>query len=158
MSDVANNDHIERYYAMVSRIIGVILGLTIYMAVAMAFLPYFRFIAIQAFGFRRERSGTAVTSVGEEVTLVELSAMPSDYIVDGYIDLSAMDEGDEVELIEYIDGKVFNSEVLSGRQPQPIFRVPSRYFAQRMSYRFAVRQNKGTPKTVGYAFIVRTLV
>jgi hypothetical protein len=104
--------------------------------------------------------GTAtMASLNTEVTVVEVTAQGDDYIVEGYIDLSAMQVGDALEIREYIavDGTnyaVYAYAILSGPQDQPVVRFSKKTLQAVMKYKVTVKQSAGTPRSLPYGFII----
>jgi len=93
-----------------------------------------------------------------ETTVVELGPESDDYIVEGYIDLRELSEGDTVRVCEYIavDGStysVFICQEFSGPLSEPVIRFHSKTLLASMKYRVTITQTGGTLRTFYYAFI-----
>jgi hypothetical protein len=107
--------------------------------------------------------GTAhPSSLGEEVTLVSVSPQRDEYMVEGYVDLGNMENGDEVLIIEYIavDGtnlRKFNSVTFNDRQDAPIIRIHTKTLDRTFKYKVTLTQTKGVIRDYPYAFIIEVL-
>jgi hypothetical protein len=113
---------------------------------------------------RKLRHAGTVTlqALNAETAVVDVPAQPDDYIVEGYVDASALEPGDSITIREYIavDGKnlrAFNTVVLDGPTPEPVIRFHTKTLLSHMSYRIAITQTAGTPKGFPYAFIVELM-
>jgi len=105
------------------------------------------------------RGTVTVPSLNAETTVVEAGPQADDYIIEGYIDLSAMQAGDALEIREYIavDGTnyaVYAYATLSGPQDQPVVRFTKKTLQAAMKYKVTVKQAAGTPRSFPYGFIV----
>jgi hypothetical protein len=104
-----------------------------------------------------------ITNVGQETTVVDIPPQNDDYIVEGYIDLSSLRQGDVLVVTEYmaLDGanyRPFASYSFEGPLSAPIYRFHTKTLYKAMGYRVAVRLVSGTtPKPVPYAFILEVL-
>jgi len=102
------------------------------------------------------------SALNTETDVVSISAQTDDYIVEGYIDLSAMQDGDTIVVTEYIsvDGqnyRVFLQATFNGAQAQPILRFHSKMLYKNMLYKVTINQTAGTVRTIPYAFILQVL-
>lgn len=100
----------------------------------------------------------SITMDGTEQTLVEVTTARS---VDGYLDLSPMQNGDEIVIRLYgkikSDGeyRLYDDAKIAGAQPKPLFyihRRPTRY-----GWKITIQQTAGTYRTFDYQFVL-TLV
>ena len=107
--------------------------------------------------------GTVTPSdLNVETTVVEVSGLGVPFIVEGYIDLSQLQEGDVVEVREYIsvDGtnyRLFLKSSFSGVQESPIIRFHSKTFTDDMKYKVTIIQTQGAIRSFPYRFIVEKL-
>ena len=97
-----------------------------------------------------------------ETTVVDVGAQSDDYIVEGYIDLSRLDKGDEVIVREYtaVDGvnlHKFLEVGFVGPVNEPIVRFHAKTFLSFTLYRVTITQVSGTPRSFPYAFILEVL-
>ncbi len=104
-----------------------------------------------------------ITNVGQEVAIVDIPAQTNDYLVEGYIDLSTLQQDDVLIVTEYmsVDGanlRPFAQYSFSGPLLVPIYRFHTKTLYKSMLYRVTVRLVEGSvPKTIPYAFIVEVL-
>ncbi|MFZ8808660.1 MAG: hypothetical protein ACO2PN_11225 [Pyrobaculum sp.] len=104
-----------------------------------------------------------VSQLDQEVTVVDIPGNEDDYMVEGYVDLSSLQQDDVLIVTEYmsVDGanlKPFAQYSFSGPLPAPIYRFHTKTLYRSMTYRVTVRLVTGSvPKTVPYAFIVEVL-
>jgi len=106
----------------------------------------------------RIRNTAKPTALGEEVVLIECPDQEEDYIIEGYIDLSQMLEGDEVTIIELIavDGQSHQTycvATLTGKQSEPVVRLHTKTIIRDGKYKVVLRQDKGTLREFPYYFI-----
>jgi len=97
-----------------------------------------------------------------EATVVEISPQEDDYIVEGYIDLSPLSEGDMVEVREYVavDGanyQLFLRTLFAGPVPEPVIRFHAKTLLKFMKYKLAVVQASGAVRSLPYGFVVEVL-
>jgi len=102
------------------------------------------------------------TALDEEVTLVRVQPQVDEYMVEGYIDLGLMGNGDEVVIREYIavDGtnlRKFKTVKLANVQVEPIMRVHTKTFDRTFIYKVTLTQTKGVLRDYPYAFIIEVL-
>jgi len=110
----------------------------------------------------RYQGTVSIASLNTEVVVVDVPAQGDDYMVEGYIDLSALGSGDAVEVREYIavDGSnlvLFASAQLQGPLASPVLRFHTKTLLYNMRYRVTVIQTSGTPRSFPYGFIVEVL-
>jgi len=97
-----------------------------------------------------------------ETTIVEIANVGSPFIVEGYIDVSQLQDGDTLEIREYIsvDGvnyQKFMSIILSNAQDNPIIRFHAKTFTDDMKYKVTIIQTTGTVRSFPYRFIEEIL-
>ena len=103
-----------------------------------------------------------VTEIGVEKTVVSLGPNDDDYIVEGYIDLGELQEGDTVRVCEYIAVSIDEyTRVLRplacldyrGPLENPVVRFHTKTLLAHMLYRVTVTQLAGSPRSLPYSFI-----
>jgi hypothetical protein len=97
-----------------------------------------------------------------ETTVIEVDAQQDDYIVEGYIDLSALQSNDNLIVKEYIavDGANYNlflTTSYSGTLSNPVIRFHSKQFTYDIKYKVTVTQTSGTPRSFAYRFLLEIL-
>ena len=97
-----------------------------------------------------------------ETVVVDISAQPDDYLVEGYVDLSQLASGDAVVLREYIavDGvnyQLFCQVAYTGPVPEPIVRFHTKTLHYNMKYKVTITQTSGTLRSFPYGFILEVL-
>ena len=97
-----------------------------------------------------------------ETTVIEIGAQSDDYIVEGYIDLSRLDKGDEVIVREYaaVDGvnlRKFLEVGLVGPVNEPVIRFHAKTFLSFNLYRVTLTQVSGILRSFPYAFVLEVL-
>jgi len=102
------------------------------------------------------------STLNTEETVIEIQGETDDYIIEGYIDLGNLNDGDEVIITEYIsvDGenyRVYERQVFSNKQEKPVLRFHSKLFYKSMKYKITINQTKGTIRSFPYAFIKQVL-
>jgi hypothetical protein len=108
-------------------------------------------------------SGTVTpTALNTETVVVDIGAQADDYMVEGYIDLSALASGDTVIVKEYIavDGvnlRLFAQATYSGPVSEPIIRFHTKQLLYNMKYRVTITQTAGTLRSFPYGFVVEVL-
>ncbi len=108
-------------------------------------------------------SGTVTPSaLNTETIVVDISAQSDDYMVEGYIDLSALASGDTVVIKEYIavDGvnlRLYAQVTYSGPVSEPIIRFHAKQLLYSMLYRVTITQTAGTLRSFPYGFLVEVL-
>ena len=93
-----------------------------------------------------------------ETNIIQYSGASFDYIVEGYVDLSAMQSGDSVTITEYIavdesNLRVYKKNVFGGVQAEPILRFHSKTLPAAVFYRATINQTTGTGRSYPMAFI-----
>jgi hypothetical protein len=108
-------------------------------------------------------SGTVTSSaLNTETVVVDIGAQADDYIVEGWIDLSALALGDTVTICEYVavDGvnlRRYACVTYSGVQSDPVIRFHSKQLLSHMLYRVTVTQTTGILKSFPYGFLLEVL-
>jgi hypothetical protein len=108
-------------------------------------------------------SGTVTPSaLNVETIVVDIGAQSDDYIVEGWIDLSALGSGDTVVVCEYVavDGvnlRRYACVTYSGVQSDPVVRFHSKQLLSHMLYRVTVTQTSGTLRSFPYGFLLEVL-
>jgi hypothetical protein len=97
-----------------------------------------------------------------ETDVVNFSNQSDDYIIEGYIDLSAMQSGDTIIIKEYIavDGtnqRLFINTSFGGSQDTPIIYFPAKLVQYDGKYRVTITQTAGTLRSFPYTFILQVL-
>jgi len=114
-------------------------------------------------GAKYDYTGTVTPSaLNAETTVVEVGAQSDDYIVEGWLDVSALASGDALVVTEYVavDGtnyRVFAQVSLSGAQPFPVLRFHAKLLHKNMKYKATINQTAGTLRSFPYAFVVQVL-
>lgn len=108
-------------------------------------------------------SGTVSPSaLNAETTVVEIMAQADDYMVEGYIDLSALASGDSLTINEYIavDGttyQLYGSLAVGGPVSNPILRFHTKTLLYSMKYKVTITQTAGTLRSFPYGFILEVM-
>jgi hypothetical protein len=108
-------------------------------------------------------SGTVTpTALNTETVVVDIGTQTDDYMVEGYIDLSALASGDTVVVKEYIavDGvnyRLFAQVTYSGPVSEPVIRFHTKTLLYNMLYRVTITQTSGTLRSFPYGFVVEVL-
>jgi len=97
-----------------------------------------------------------------ETTVVEIPPQPDSYIVEGWMDLSALQSGDTVVLKIYVavDGTNYRSYLtleLDGPLDDPVYRIHAMTLCSTMKYKVTVTQKAGTPRSFPYGFVVEVM-
>lgn len=114
-------------------------------------------------GSKTDYVGTvSLSGLNTETAVVEITAQSDDYIVEGWLDTSALQSGDTLVITEYVsvDGtnyQVFDQVTLTDAQSTPVLRFHSRMLYKNMMYKVTVNQTAGTPRSFPYAFILQVL-
>jgi len=101
-------------------------------------------------------------ALNKETVIIEIPGESDDYIVEGYIDLRELQEGDEVGICEYIavDGSTpsaFICVTFRGRQEQPVIRFHTKTLLSNMLYKVVLKQLYGYLREIYYGFIVEVM-
>ncbi len=105
----------------------------------------------------------SVDRLDQEVAVVDIPGNEDDYLVEGYVDLSSLQQDDVLIVTEYmsVDGvnlRPFAQYSFTGPLTAPIYRFHTKTLYKEMRYKVAIRLAEGsTPKTIPYAFIVEVL-
>jgi len=89
-------------------------------------------------GSKTDYVGTvSMSALNTETTVVEIGAQTDDYIVEGWLDVSALASGDTLVVTEYVavDGvnyRIFNQVTISGPYSAPAFRFHSKMLYKNM--------------------------
>jgi hypothetical protein len=112
---------------------------------------------------KTDYTGTVTPSdLNVETNVVDIGAQSEDYIVEGYLDISALQSGDVLEVREYIavDGanpRQFIKLTYSGAQDEPIIRFHAKVLYKTCLYRVTVKQTAGTVRSFPYAFVLEVM-
>jgi hypothetical protein len=108
--------------------------------------------------------GTVTPSaLNVETTVVDIPAQGDEYIVEGWIDLGALQSGDSVVVREYVavDGtnyRLFAEATFDGPVDMPAVRFHAKTLTYNMRYRVTVTQTAGSAlRSFPYAFVVEVL-
>jgi len=108
-------------------------------------------------------TGTVTLSaLNAETNVINLTSQSDDYIVEGYIDLSALASGDVVIVKEYIavDGvnqRLFSNVTISGPPSEPVIRFHAKTVPYNGLYRVTITQTSGTLRSYPYCFILEVM-
>jgi len=104
-----------------------------------------------------------VTTIGPvvlnvETTLVEYTGAAFDYIVEGYLDISAVTSSDSVTVTEYIavDGtnyQIFKQDTFAGAQVENAIRFHAKTFYSGEKYKATIKQTVGVGRSFPIVFI-----
>jgi hypothetical protein len=97
-----------------------------------------------------------------ETSVIEIDTQNDDYIVEGYIDLSALQSDDNLIVKEYIavDGVNYNlflTTSFSGSPSNPVIRFHSKQLVYSMKYKVTITQTSGTIRSFPYGFLLEVL-
>jgi hypothetical protein len=112
---------------------------------------------------KSDYTGTiTIPSLNTETTVIEVTGQTDDFIVEGYLDLSQLQNEDILTVTEYIavDGvnyQQFLSSQFSGPVSMPIIRFHAKTIQKTMKYKVTVNQTSGTARNIPYGFIVEVL-
>ncbi|MGB9759883.1 MAG: hypothetical protein ACPLZG_08685 [Thermoproteota archaeon] len=111
--------------------------------------------------------GTVTPSaLNTETTVIEIKGQRDDYIIDGYLDLSALASGDTVVVTEYIkvDGvnyRVYAQVTYSGALTEPIIRFYAKLLittgGRSNDYKITIKQTAGTLRSFPYSFLLELM-
>lgn len=101
-------------------------------------------------------------SLGTEYTVLEITGEDEPYMVEGYIDLSALQSGDSVRIREYIsvDGanyRIYEEGDFNGPVDKPVLRFHTKTLLGSMKYKVTLTQTAGTLRSFPYKFIEERL-
>jgi len=102
------------------------------------------------------------SALNTETTVIEVGGYSDDFIVEGYIDVANLAEGEVLEIREYIaiDGtnyRLFEKAEITGVYETPAIRFHSKLFYKSFKYKVTIIQKSGTLRSFPYAFIVQIL-
>jgi len=95
-------------------------------------------------------------SLNAETTIIEVADQAEPNIVEGYLDLSNLQDGDVLVVKEYInvDGenlKLYAQATYEGVQAEPIIHFHSKTFQE--GYKITITQTSGTLRSIPYWFL-----
>lgn len=105
----------------------------------------------------------SLSSLNTETPVVNITAQSDDYMVEGYLDLSALQTGDGLIVKEYIsvDGQnywTFLTVTYSGPVSDPIIRFHTKTLLYNMLYKVTINQTSGSAtRSFPYGFIQELL-
>jgi hypothetical protein len=109
-------------------------------------------------------SGTVTPqALNTETVVVEIGAQNDDYMVEGWIDLSALTSEDFVELREYVavDGVNYRlfmpPTTYNGPLEAPVIRFHSKQFLYDMKYKLTIIQKAGTLRSFPYRLLLEVM-
>lgn len=108
---------------------------------------------------KTEYAGTvSPAAIGEETTVIEVGPEDDTYLVEGYLDLSAMEAGDEVVVRIYIavDGtnyRKFLEVFFRDAQAEPVKRIHTLTLLSNMLLKVTLTQTAGTLRSFPYGFV-----
>ena len=110
----------------------------------------------------RYTGSVSPTALNTETAVVDIGAQSDDYIVEGWIDLSALASGDAVTIKEYVavDGanyRTYATVSYSGPVSDPIIRFHAKTLTYNMKYRVTVTQTSGVLRSFPYGFVLEVL-
>ncbi|MBS7658118.1 hypothetical protein KEJ20_03040 [Candidatus Bathyarchaeota archaeon] len=96
------------------------------------------------------------TALNTETTIIEVADQAEPNIVEGYLDLSNLQDEDVLIVKEYInvDGenlRLYAQATYSGAQAEPIIRFHSKTFQE--GYKVTITQTSGTLRSIKYWFL-----
>jgi len=110
----------------------------------------------------RVQGSVTPSELDTETDLINLGDQSDDYIIEGQIDLSALQSGDAVTLKVYIavDGtnqRLVDKLDFSGAQEIPVVRVVAHTIPYNGKFRVTITQTAGTLRTFPYSFIYQIM-
>jgi len=110
----------------------------------------------------RVQGSVTPTAIGEETTVFSLDNQSDDFILEGFISLRELAQGDEVILRMYIAVDGSTSELadeikLTGPITPSVLRVPAMTLAYNSKPRVTVTQTSGTLRTIRFTFIYQVM-
>jgi len=102
------------------------------------------------------------SSLNSEETVVEIVGDGKHFIVEGWLDLSELAEGDTIIVCEYVsvnggDYKPFICLPFSGAQDEPIVRIHAKTFEGSQKWKLTINQTEGTLRNIPYSFLQEKL-
>lgn len=109
-------------------------------------------------------SGSVTPSdLNVETTVVEITSQDDDYMVEGYLDLSNLQSGENMVVREYISVDGYNYRLFTapvtfrGVLSDPIIRLHTKTLLYNMKYKVTITQTSGTVRSIPYAFILEVM-
>jgi len=102
------------------------------------------------------------SSLNSEETIVEIIGDGKPFIVEGWLDLSELSEGDTIIICEYVsvNGTDYGSFMclsFSGSQKDPILRFHAKTFEGSQKWKLTIKQTSGTLRNFPYNFLQEKL-
>jgi len=103
-----------------------------------------------------------LTDLNMETTIVEIPPQSDSYIVEGWLDLSALQSGDTAVIKIYIavDGVNYRTYLtleLHGPLQDPVYRIHAMTLCSTMKYKVTITQTAGTPRSFPYGFVLEVM-
>jgi len=100
------------------------------------------------------------TALDTETTVVNIAAQAEIYMVEGYIDLAALADGEVEEIVEYINvdevtTRVYERRKITGALDEPIIRFHMK--TMQNEYKVTIIQRSGTLRTIPFWFVMELL-
>jgi len=110
----------------------------------------------------RLQDSVTPSSLNTETDIINLADQDDDYIVEGFIDLGNMQDGDKVVITTYIAVDGTNQRVVDkleiAESPEiPVVRFPATTLPYNAKLRITINQTAGTLRSFPYAFIVQVM-
>jgi hypothetical protein len=110
----------------------------------------------------RYTGSVSPVSLNTETTVVDIPPQSDDYLVEGYIDLSALMSGDQVVVREYIalDGtnyRTFAIVTYNGPVGDPVVRFHTKTIPYNARYRVTITQTSGVLRSFYYVFVLEVM-
>lgn len=108
----------------------------------------------------RFRGTLTLSALNTETNVVNVLPQTDEYLVEGWIDLSALQDGDEVIVREYVsfDGgttwQKFHEQEYRGVQDFGALRFHTKGLDRSFAYRVTITQTAGTLRSFEYGFMV----
>ncbi len=104
----------------------------------------------------------SLTALNTETTVVEITGATDDYLIEGWLDISALATGDTLVITEYvaIDGtnyRIFLQSTFNGPVDMPAIRFHTKTLYKSMKYKVTVNQTAGVLRSFPYRFIQEIL-
>jgi hypothetical protein len=105
----------------------------------------------------------SLSALNTETTIIEITAQSDDYIVEGWLDISALASGDALVIKEYVavDGtnyQLFLPPVTYNEPTDaPVIRFHSKQLTYNMKYKVTITQTSGTIRSFPYGFLLEVL-
>jgi hypothetical protein len=107
-----------------------------------------------------------LSALNTETIVIEITGQANDYMIEGYIDLSALASGDVLVVTEYIkvDGTnygIYAQETYGGVQAEPVIRFHAKVLVttggRTNDYKVTIKQTAGTLRSFPYSFLLETI-